>query len=130
MSHRQPSAQRLQEIREFAAQWGKIVARRAFGEAGPGTVVDLSVMEQVAAAAAAGITAGTLTHLIQQQANLLGEEQPCPDCSKLCPVERKSRPLAVEGAQLDYDEPCCHCPDCRRDFFPPTDPAPPGQPRV
>ena len=42
----------LQEIRELASRWGKIVARHAFGEAGPGTEVDLDAMEQVATAAA------------------------------------------------------------------------------
>jgi hypothetical protein len=31
----------------------------------------------------------------------------------------------VEGAALQQSEPICHCPDCRRDFLPPTtDPTP------
>ena len=60
--------QKLQEIREFAAQWGKIVARRAFGESGPGLEVDFQAMEEVAAAAAAGLTEGTFTTLLEQQA--------------------------------------------------------------
>ena len=48
MSQRTVSAEKLQEIRELAAQWGKIVARRAFGDAGPGLDIDFSTMEQVA----------------------------------------------------------------------------------
>ncbi len=60
--------QKLQEIREFAAQWGKIVARRAFGESGPGLEVDFQAMEEIAAAAAAGLTEGTFTTLLEQQA--------------------------------------------------------------
>jgi hypothetical protein len=31
----------------------------------------------------------------------------------------------VQGAALQQSEPVCHCPDCRRDFFPPTAPAAP-----
>ena len=70
--------QDLQKIREVAAQWGKIVARRAFGEQGPGTDVDLTTMEELALAAAAGLTEGTLTTLLEQQAQALGQQQACP----------------------------------------------------
>ena len=122
--------QDLQKIRDLAAQWGKIVARRAFGDQGPGTDVDLTAMEEVALAAAAGLTEGTLTTLLEQQAHLLGEQQACPACGRLCPLRRQPRPLDVCGGSLQLSEPLCHCPDCRRDFFPPTDSAPPGQPSL
>ena len=122
--------QDLQKIRDLAAQWGKIVARRAFDEQGPGADVDLTTMEEVALAAAAGLTEGTLTTLLEQQAHLLGEQQACPACSRLCPVRRHTRPVDVRGGSLQLNEPICHCPDCRRDFFPPTDSAPPGQPSL
>lgn len=130
MTRRKLSPQDLQEIRDLASHWGKIVARHAFGEAGPGTDVDLDAMEQVATAAAAGLTGGTLGTLLEQQAQLLGTQQPCPDCGRLCQVDRADRPLAVRGGQLKQSEPMCHCPDCRRDFFPPTAPASPGRPRL
>jgi hypothetical protein len=120
--------QDLRNIHDLAAQWGKIVARRAFGEQGPGTDVDLTAMEEVALAAAAGLTEGTLATLLEQQALLLGEEQACPACARLCPVRREHRPLDVRGGSLQLSEPVCHCPDCRRDFFPPTAPAGVGQP--
>ena len=130
MSQRKLSPQKIQEIRDLAAQWGKIVARRAFGEAGPGTDIDFQTLEQVAAAAAAGLTEGTLGTLLEQQAQTLGTEQPCPDCGRPCPVDYEDRPLAVQGGQLTLHEPVCHCPDCRRDFFPPADRVAPGQPRL
>src|SRR5262245_21867850 len=113
MSHREPSAQRLQEIHDLAAQWGKIVARRAFGEAGPGRSTDLMAMEQVAAAAARGLTEGTLSALLEQQAQALGAAQSCPDCGRPCPVDYEDRPLAVQGGQLTLHEPVCPCPACR-----------------
>ena len=130
MARRKLSPQDLQEIRELASRWGKIVARHAFGEAGPGIDVDLDAMEQVARAAAAGLTEGTLGTLLEQQAHLLGTEQPCPACGRLCRIDRADRPLSVHGAQLTQSEPIGHCPDCRRDFFPPTAPASPGRPRL
>jgi hypothetical protein len=130
MPRRQLSSQDLQEIRDLAARWGKIVARHAFGEAGPGTDTDLDAMGQVAAAAAAGLTEGALSTLLEQQAQLLGAEQPCPGCGRLCTAGRAHRPLSVRAGPLTQSEPTCHCPDCRRDFFPPTAPAPPGRPRL
>jgi hypothetical protein len=87
-------------------------------------------LEQVAAAAAQGLTEGTLTTLLGQQARALPAEQPCPECGRLCPVGSEPRPLTVKGGQLTLDEPVCHCPDCRRDFFPPAALSAPGQPRL
>src|SRR5437763_17054201 len=102
---RQPlSPQDLREIRALAARWGKIIARHAFGADGPGTAVDLSAMEQVARAAATGLTEGTLTTLLEQQAQVLGPEQPCPDCARPCPVGRTERTLACRDGTLTQSE--------------------------
>ena len=129
MARSQLSPQDLHEIRQLAAQWGKIVARRAFGEAGPGRDTTFTTLEQLAAAAADGLTEGTLTTLLEQQAQALGEQQPCPDCGRPCIVRREDRPLHLDsGQQIPYREPVCHCPDCRRDFFPPKDATAAGQP--
>jgi hypothetical protein len=128
---RQPfTPQELQELRRLASQWGKIIARRAFGEAGPGLDVDLDAMEQIAQVAAAGLTEGTLQTCLEQQAQALGPTQPCPTCGRSCPLQRATRPLAVRGARLDQSEPVGHCPDCRRDFFPPTTAVAPRRPRL
>jgi hypothetical protein len=72
MARRTFTPEELQELRHLAAQWGKIVARRAFGDDGPGLDVDLHVMEQIAHTAATGLTEGTLQTLLQQQAHALG----------------------------------------------------------
>jgi hypothetical protein len=77
-------------------------------------------MEQIAQAAAAGLTEGTLQTLLEQQSAALGQQQPCPDCGRSCAVRRQERSLRARGAELRPSEPVCHCPDCRRDFFPPT----------
>jgi hypothetical protein len=116
-----PSAltpQDLQNLRDFAAQWGKIIARRAFGDAGPPLEADLFTLEQAAQAAAQGLLQGTLATLLEQQAQALPDSQPCPACQQPCPVTRQPRPLDCLGGSLTYDEPVCHCSACRRDFFP------------
>jgi hypothetical protein len=120
MSRRELPAELLQEIRHLAAGWGKIVARRAFGDDGPGLDTDFEAMEQIAQAAAGGVTEGTLATLLEQQAQILGEQVPCPDCGTPCAVVREPRTLQVPGGTVTQDEPVGHCPACRRDFFPPT----------
>jgi hypothetical protein len=115
----------LQELHRLAAQWGKIVSRRAFGDEGPGLDVDFRTMEQIAYAAAAGLTEGTLQTFLEQQAEALGEQRPCPHCGRLCVLRRQERTLQAQGAPLQQSEPMGHCPDCRRDFFPPTAPPAP-----
>jgi hypothetical protein len=126
MAQRKLSPEQLREVHDLAAGWGRIVARRCFGEAGPDDSADLSAMEQVAQAAAAGLTEGTLAALLGQRAQALGDQQPCPACGCLCPVQFEDRDLAVQGGHLTLHEPVCSCPDCRRDFFPPPDRPAPG----
>ncbi len=68
----------LQDIRDVAARWGKIVARHAFGDAGPGLDADLATLERVAVAAARGLPDGTLATLLEQQAQALPAEPLAP----------------------------------------------------
>ena len=116
----------LRQLRTLAAEWGKIVSKRAFGDDGPGLDVDFRTMEQIATAAAQGLTEGTLELLLQQQAGKLPDEQPCPECGKLCPTESHKRSLTAQGAEVEQPERLAHCPDCRRDFFPPANGSGPG----
>ncbi len=119
----------LQDIRDVAARWGKIVARRAFGDAGPRLDADLATLERVAVAAARGLLDGTLAALLEQQAQALPAEPPCPACGRPCPVHHEPRVLAgSHGAAVSYREPAAHCPACRRDFFPSASGPAPGRP--
>jgi hypothetical protein len=116
----------LRELHDLAARWAQIVSKRAFGDDGPGLDVDFNTFEQIAAAAAHGLTEGTLQLLLQQQADKLPTEQPCPLCDRLCPTKPRTRPLTARGATVQQVERLAHCPDCRRDFFPPADGSGPG----
>ena len=102
----------LRQLRTLAAEWGKIVSKRAFGDDGPGLNVDFRTMEQIATAAAQGLTEGTLELLLT--------------CGKLCHTEPHTRSLSAQGAEVEQTERVAHCPECRRDFFPPADGVGPG----
>ena len=120
MARRELPPELLQEVRDLAAGWGKIVARRGFGDAGPGLDTDFEAMEQLARAAADGLTAGALATLLEQQAQALGQQAPCPDCGTPCALHREPRTLHRPGGTLGQSEPVGHCPACRRDFSPPA----------
>jgi hypothetical protein len=125
-----PTPEDLERITELARRWGKIIAREQWGEHGPGLDVPLDQMEQVATAALRGLLAGTLEAATQQQARQLTDQQPCPDCGRLCPVVTEDRTITTGGGPFEHREPKAHCPDCRRDFFPPTSAAGTDQPRL
>ena len=124
MPSRKPTPEQLAAVKELAKQWGRIIARNAYGADGPGLDVDFDEMEQIAAAATAGLAEGTIEHLAEQQAQRLPDELPCPTCHRPCPFERRPRAVVARGATVTLREPVAHCPACRRDFFPPADEPP------
>jgi hypothetical protein len=107
-------------IERVAQGWGKVVARRVQEQVGPQLDLDADDIEQFAKNAACAVAKGTIEELLEQKAAALGPEQPCPACQRLCPVQRQPRTIAFWGAEVEYREPKCHCPACRRDFFPST----------
>src|SRR5438309_725025 len=97
MAKRTLSPEDLAAIQEQARRWGKIICKQAFGEQGPGTDVDLTLMEDVAVAALRGLVAGTLEAATSQQAARLGSHHPCPDCRHTCLVRHEPRTVTVRG---------------------------------
>ena len=105
-------------LRDMAYGWGKIVTRRAYGEEGPGLDLDFDSIESLAFDVGQAVIRGTIEHVLQLQFKRLGDHQPCPECSRACPVDKTPRTIQVRGSTVEYDEPACHCLACRRDFFP------------
>src|SRR3954468_6542010 len=102
------TTEELRQLHDPARQWAKIVSRRAFGDDGPGLDVDFRTFEQIATAAAQGLTEGTLPLLLEQQAGKLPAEQPCPTCGKPCPTKPHTRPLTASGAEIRQVERVAH----------------------
>jgi len=128
MSTLKLSPESLCQIRELAAQWGKTAATRAGRELGTEAQLTFSDMERFALAVAAEVAQSTLVNLFNSQAQALPPDQPCPQCKELCQVNYQDRPITLETGQVvQLHEPICHCPHCRRDFFPPADAAASGR---
>ena len=105
-------------VERIAEGWGKIVARRVHEDVGPELDLDAEGIEPMAATAARAVARGTIEELLERKASLLGAEQPCPTCKRLCMVQRQQRSIDFWGGEVRYAEPKCHCTACRRDFFP------------
>ena len=105
-------------VEQMADGWGKIVARRIHEDVGADLDLDADAIEPMAATAARAVARGTIEELLERKASLLGAEQPCPTCQRLCVVRREERAIDFWGDEVSYAEPKCHCPACRRDFFP------------
>ena len=105
-------------LRDMAYGWGKIASRRTYGDEGPGLDIDFDSIESMAVDVGQAVVRGAIEEVLRTQRELLGDHQPCPECSRACPVDQTSRSIQVRGGTISYDEPVCHCPACRRDFFP------------
>lgn len=110
----------LSKLSGMAYGWGKIVSRRAFGDEGPGLDIDFESIETLAFDMSRSVLKGTIEETLKTQLKLLGDHQACPECGRDSPLTTKPRTIQVRGATIEYEEPVCHCPACRRDFFPGT----------
>jgi hypothetical protein len=79
----------------------------------------ITPMEDVAFQVGQALTQGVLQALLEQHAQQLPAEMPCPDCQTPCPVKREPRVLHLRGGGvIEYEEPVGECSACRRAFFP------------
>lgn len=104
-------------IEEIAKGWGKLLATQAFPD-GVGLDVDLWMMEEVTVRAAKALVSGAIETMTAAQAEALEGEVDCPECSRSCRLDHRSRPIQVRGGAAEFNEPVAHCSTCRRDFFP------------
>lgn len=111
MARRPFTPKELLKLRRLAAQWGKIVARRAFGDNGSGHDVDFDTMEQIAHAVTQGLTEDTLQTLLEGQTAVMGDPQTGPDRGRACSVARQQRSLRTKDVELRQNEPVAHCAD-------------------
>jgi len=118
MPFRKSSSMGSAGIERVAERWGKVVARRVHEDVGPDLDLDADEIEQMGITAARAVARSTIADLLERKAALLGPEQPCPRCGRPCAVSREPRTIDFWGGEVTYAEPKCHCPACRRDFFP------------
>lgn len=104
-------------LRETAKAFGRNSAQLLFPE-GVGEDLDFQEIEDLATEAVQGLVQGLARELVWKQALTLGSFQPCPTCDHSCEVNWVERTLNSKYGEPTVAEPKCHCPRCKRDFFP------------
>jgi len=80
--------------------------------------VPFHVLEAAGHSLGRAVAQATTERLAFTRAERLTGPQPCPTCGRLCPLVHRDRPLETIDGPLELHEAVCHCPACRRDFFP------------
>ena len=112
---------------EAKAKFDELVALLAghgFGEEGPPLETTFAQIEQFGHQAGRMLARAVDAHLAAWHASQFAGEQPCPSCDEKCPSKERPHelPLQTPDGEVTLHEPTCHCPSCRRDFFPSADP--------
>lgn len=47
-----------------------------------------------------------------------GDEYACPQCGRTCRAAPQPRTMQTLDGEVEFAEPKCVCPDCRKSFFP------------
>jgi hypothetical protein len=118
------------DLEDLARGWGKIFAAEGFGPQGPDLTVDFAQIEEFAGLGVHALVQGIVREVVWKQALALGDSQPCPSCGADCRVNWRERPMQTRYGEVQLPEPVCHCPRCRRDFFPSAAGAEAGQSRM
>jgi len=80
--------------------------------------VPFHVLEAAGHALGRAVAQATTERLTLARAERLCEPQACPTCGRQCSLLHQERPLETVDGPIELREPVCHCPACRRDFFP------------
>lgn len=80
--------------------------------------VRFHVLESAGHALGRAVARGATERLTLARAERLTGPQPCPTCDRPCPCVYRERNLETVDGPIELCEPVCHCPACRRDFFP------------
>lgn len=111
------SAEVLEKLRELA----ELIGKQQFGEDGrPPRETTFAAIEELGHQAGQLLSAEVDRQLAASHREHFADAQPCPQCGRMCDTVASKRPLTTRDGPLELPEAACHCPDCRRDFFPST----------
>jgi hypothetical protein len=114
---------------EMKAKFDELVAmlaRRGFGERPPRDTT-FAQIEKFGHQAGRMVARAVDAHLADQHAEHFVDEEPCPTCDEKTPSKESPHALSLQtqDGEVTLHEPTCHCPRCRRDFFPSANPISP-----
>lgn len=107
-----------EEVKQKFCELSKLVAREKFGEQGVPQTIDFATIEQIGHEAGRQTAAEVNRQLTEEHAAHFLDPQPCPQCDRLCECKMSHRRLVTRDGPVELNEMVCHCPACRRDFFP------------
>ena len=116
-----------EKIKELAA----LVARERFGPDGrPPLETTFSTIEEIGHQVGRHLATEVDAELTERHREHFVAPQPCPQCSRLCAPGRGTHDVTTRDGPTAVPEVRCHCPACRRDFFPSEGPVATRGPRV
>lgn len=98
------------------------LAACGFGPDGPAVETTFAEIEEFGHEVGRMIARAVDERLASQHAQHFREDAACPVCQERCKVQEKpaTRPFQTTDGDIPLREPVCHCPACRRAFFPST----------
>ena len=107
------------EISEKLRELADLIAKQQYGEPGrPPLETTFAMIEEIGHQAGQLLVGAVDKQLTATHGEHFVASQPCPQCERLCPSASRSRELTSRDGPVELTEMACHCPDCRRDFFP------------
>ena len=85
---------------------------------GPDLDLNFDAIEAVAFQAAQAVIKGTIQQSLSQQQGNSGRPSRARNADESSPWRPNHGNSSYTAPRVQYDEPKCHCPTCRRDFFP------------
>lgn len=107
------------EIAEKIQELAALVARERFGPDGqPPLETAFSTIEEIGHQVGRHVATEVDAQLTARHRQHFAGPQPCPQCGRLCAPGRGTHDVTTRDGPMALPEVRCHCPVCRRDFFP------------
>lgn len=96
----------------------ELIALEQFGEQGVPIDITFSEIEEIGHQAGQAMATEIDHQLIADHESHFADKQACPQCGEPCASKHGERELTTRDGPMELPEATCHCPRCRRDFFP------------
>jgi hypothetical protein len=105
-------------VEEKMRELAELITRERFGPEGVPQDITFSEIEAIGHQAGRVFAAQVDRELMTDHGKRFGDEHPCPQCGRRCSSQPFARTLKTRDGTMELPETVCHCPDCRRSFFP------------
>ena len=121
MATKTPAVEIPASLRPVLQAAAKNLLHHLYGPDGLPWGTSFAQLEDLVAQLADTLSSEMLQQALQQQAQkpLPATLQQCPSCGRpVEPADTEPRLVHARRGSADWQEPACHCPHCRKAFFP------------